>query len=200
MRAEPIEPNAEPSLDEILASIRRIISEDGPAAVAEASEDVLVLTRRAPPVEAEPQPVIEGDFSPAAAGEAPEVALGPAEPAQIDPPSQPSPAAFEAVAADPAQAPVLEEIASMPKTAEPSVSEDVREETAAEFDRLADVSRGNRAPANPLMMPEPGRTLEDVVRDLMRPLVKEWLDEHLPDLVRDRVDEEVERIARRRVR
>lgn len=172
MRAEPIEPNAEPTLDEILASIRRIISEDGPAVVAQAQEDVLVLTRRAPPIE---------DAASAS-------------------PADPAAEAVAAVAADPTQAPALEEVSTVPTRPEPSLSPHTADKAAAELDRLADASRGNRAPNNPLMMPEPGRTFEDVVRDLMRPLVQEWLDEHLPDLVRERVDEEVERIARRRVR
>ena len=45
-----------------------------------------------------------------------------------------------------------------------------------------------------------GRTLEDVVRELLRPLLKQWLDENLPDIVQQTVDREVERIARGGVR
>lgn len=51
-----------------------------------------------------------------------------------------------------------------------------------------------------IQMPADGRTLEDVVRELLRPLLKQWLDENLPGIVQSTVDKEVERIARSRVR
>ena len=47
-----------------------------------------------------------------------------------------------------------------------------------------------------VIMPREGRTLEDVVRELLHPLLKAWLDEHLPGIVQAKVDAEVERIAR----
>ena len=40
------------------------------------------------------------------------------------------------------------------------------------------------------------RTLEDLVREMLRPLLKAWLDEHLPAIVQAKVEEEVERAAR----
>jgi cell pole-organizing protein PopZ len=49
-----------------------------------------------------------------------------------------------------------------------------------------------------LAMPRDGRTLEDVVRELLRPLMKQWLDENLPRIVETAVQAEVERIARGR--
>jgi uncharacterized protein len=51
-----------------------------------------------------------------------------------------------------------------------------------------------------LMMPKEGRSLEDVVRELLRPLLKDWLDANLPAIVQAKVQEEVERIARGRAR
>ncbi|WP_340647105.1 DUF2497 domain-containing protein, partial [Phenylobacterium sp.] len=47
-----------------------------------------------------------------------------------------------------------------------------------------------------ILMPRDGRTLEDVVRELLRPLLKQWLDDNLPRIVQDTVQSEVERIAR----
>ena len=47
-------------------------------------------------------------------------------------------------------------------------------------------------------MPAEGRTLEDVVRELLRPMLKQWLDDNLPQIVQATVDQEVERIARGR--
>jgi cell pole-organizing protein PopZ len=46
-------------------------------------------------------------------------------------------------------------------------------------------------------MPRDGRTLEDVVRELLRPLLKQWLDENLPRIVETAVQAEVERVSRR---
>ncbi|MBV8594135.1 MAG: DUF2497 domain-containing protein, partial [Caulobacteraceae bacterium] len=45
-----------------------------------------------------------------------------------------------------------------------------------------------------------GPTLEDLVRAELRPMLKAWLDNNLPAIVKARVDEEVERIAKGRVR
>lgn len=42
------------------------------------------------------------------------------------------------------------------------------------------------------------RTLEGIVEDLLRPLLKAWLDENLPPMVEQMVREEIERVARRR--
>jgi cell pole-organizing protein PopZ len=81
----------------------------------------------------------------------------------------------------------------------PIVASETETTAAAAFDRLSEASREPpRAPAP--LMPPPGRTLEDVIRELMQPMLKEWLDENLPAIVQERVDEEIERIARRRVR
>jgi uncharacterized protein len=41
-------------------------------------------------------------------------------------------------------------------------------------------------------------TLEDVVRETLRPMLKSWLDENLPRVVERMVQEEVERITRGR--
>jgi len=176
------EPNVqEPTMEEILASIRRIISEDepqgesAPAAeapppqtepevVAEAEADeVLELTNPLPEPEPEPEPLVEthGDIE-AVAPPAPE--------------PEPEPAPVFAAAA--------------PLDDEPLVSDPTADETASAFGQLT----------RSIAMPKAGRTLEDVVRELLNPLLKAWLDEHLPTIVQAKVEEEVERIARRRVR
>jgi cell pole-organizing protein PopZ len=40
------------------------------------------------------------------------------------------------------------------------------------------------------------RTLEDLVRDMLRPMLKIWLDENLPRLVERLVRAEIERVSR----
>ena len=177
---------AEPTLEEILASIRRIISEEGPAAVssfpamrpldAEEADDVLVLTRRAPPIERQ---------------------------MTANKPERPEPRPASDIAMDPSQAPALEEAA--PAAVEPAardviVAPSTAASTAAAFEKLSQAAALREAPRPQILMPEPGRTLEDVVRDLMRPLIKEWLDENLPEIVERRVEEEIERIVKHRVR
>ena len=42
------------------------------------------------------------------------------------------------------------------------------------------------------------RTLEDIVREMMRPMLKSWLDDNLPNLVERIVKTEIERVARGR--
>ena len=42
-----------------------------------------------------------------------------------------------------------------------------------------------------------GVTLEAIVRDLLKPLLKEWLNENLPAIVEKKVEEEVARLARK---
>ena len=49
-----------------------------------------------------------------------------------------------------------------------------------------------------VQMPPAGQTLDDVVREMLRPLLKEWLDANLAAIVQAKVEEEVERVARRR--
>ncbi len=42
------------------------------------------------------------------------------------------------------------------------------------------------------------RTLEDLVREMLRPLLKTWLDDNLPGMVERLVRAEIERVARGR--
>jgi len=175
------EPNVqEPTMEEILASIRRIISEDEPAAEAAPAEAL------AP--EPEPEPVAEA----APAVEAEEVLE------LTDPLPDPEPAAVEThgdlevhrAEPEPEPEPVRapEPVAAAVPDDEPLVSEPTADETASSFGHLA----------RSVAMPKAGRNLEDVVAELLRPLLKAWLDEHLPAIVQAKVEEEVERIARRR--
>jgi uncharacterized protein len=46
------------------------------------------------------------------------------------------------------------------------------------------------------VLTENARTLEDLVKEMMRPMLKAWLDENLPGLVDRMVRAEIERVAR----
>ena len=64
---------------------------------------------------------------------------------------------------------------------------------AASRERLASLSalrQKNEAPTDT-------GALEAVVRDMLRPVLKEWLDQHLPEIVEDLVTREIARITGR---
>jgi uncharacterized protein len=48
------------------------------------------------------------------------------------------------------------------------------------------------APPPPAVNP-----LEDMIREMLRPILKEWLDEHLPNIVNEHVKREISRITGR---
>lgn len=51
--------------------------------------------------------------------------------------------------------------------------------------------------ATPQIVRSGETSLEGLVRDMMRPMLKEWLDSNLPDLVESMVDREITRITRK---
>ena len=65
---------------------------------------------------------------------------------------------------------------------------DATQAVQSAFNRLADTVL-NRAGGE--------RSIEDLSRELLRGMLKQWLDEHLPNLVERLVREEIERVARR---
>lgn len=170
-------------MEEILASIRRIISEDdAPAETTEAVEEV-------PVAEPEPEPATF-------VAEPEEEVLELTEPYE-------APAA-EVIGDLDISAPVFQEEEEAEPVAEaPVVTDDalVSETTAAEaanaFAGLAAVGRPSAASAAAHDMPfDSGNTVEGMVREMLRPMLKSWLDANLPAIVEREVRKEVERIAR----
>jgi len=152
------DPQAEPSMEEILASIRRIISEEEQPAAA----PVLDLTQHEPAAEPEAP---EDDI----VFEAVEQVVAAAAPAPM-----------------PAAAPVRAMAAETPP--EPTIlAPPTTHAAAGSLARLAGSLR--IADTN-------GQTVEGVVRELLKPMLKDWLDKNLPAIVESRVEAELERIAR----
>ncbi|HEY2659616.1 MAG TPA: DUF2497 domain-containing protein [Caulobacteraceae bacterium] len=179
------EPNApEPTMEEILASIRRIISEDEPPPSASASEEEPEpeLTPGAPPPVVEQEDVLELT-DPVRDHGSPLETIGDLDILPAHTPVAPAP-----IAAAPVAAPSPASYES-PFDEEPLVGDRAADSAASAFGSLA----------HHVTMPAEGRVLEDVVRELLRPMLKTWLDTHLPGIVQAKVDEEVARIARRRV-
>lgn len=48
-----------------------------------------------------------------------------------------------------------------------------------------------------VVLPQKERTVEDLVKEILRPMLKDWLDANLPAIVEDLVRAEIERVARR---
>lgn len=83
--------------------------------------------------------------------------------------------------------------------APPLVSEEVAEEAASALSTLANTVEIEQLAAMPhnSYIGNGGRTLEDMVLELMRPLLRSWLEQHLPPIVDRLVQKEIERISRR---
>src|SRR5947209_20026700 len=47
--------------------------------------------------------------------------------------------------------------------------------------------------------PSSANPLEEIIRDMLRPMLKQWLDEHLPHMVDEHVKREISRITGRRL-
>ncbi len=230
----------EPSMEEILASIRRIIADDEAKPAAE---------KPAPPAAAPAKPE-----KPVAAAPAPAPAPppAPAKPAPPPPPAAPAPAPAasnsqddidallngldEATSADeirPAPLPEAEvfeltdEMAVVtPPPPQPSFQK-VEPEDDLEFTEAAKAPPRQGAfepPPFESAAPQPqmlsrstvsavesafntlahtvlsnnARTLEDLVKEMLRPMLKSWLDDNLPGLVERIVKAEIERVSRGR--
>jgi cell pole-organizing protein PopZ len=193
----------EPSMEEILASIRRIISDDEgktaeaspaaePAAAAAAvavdapsnDDDVLDLAVEATRVE-----------TPAVA-EAPPA--GPGGPVENDIDFLETPAPAIAPVNAPAAVPVMAAPAPQPVAApEPTFAQ------APALDMAGLLSEQSSAAVNAAfgqlahtVLSQNARTLEDLVKDMLKPMLKSWLDDNLPTMVERLVRAEIERVAR----
>jgi cell pole-organizing protein PopZ len=173
--------SADPSMEEILASIRRILNDDdSPAEVAEAGgaaaeeEDVLVLD----------------DSMLVAAPREPEAAP---PPAPLPPPEaeMPAPAPAVEVAMPVPVADPWDQLMATPNLVAPETAAAAASSVGSLVRTLA-ADRATRVYGG-------GPTLEDMVRGELRPLLKEWLDTHLPPLVERLVRAEIERVVGREV-
>ena len=79
------------------------------------------------------------------------------------------------------------------------ISEAVLSETAQALSPLNKILQEKSKPVEtPLKGEMGGQTVENLVRETLKPLLKEWLDAHLPSLVRGIVKEQVEKIVHKR--
>ncbi len=160
----------EPSMEEILASIRTIIAEERePAKVLE--------SRSAPERPAAPAPgpqVVYSKTEPAAPARRPEPSAEAGAPKVVW--RQPEPEADRAV--DPP-------IDSSAEDDAPLVSPETDKAVASAFEALS---------AN--LAARSAELAEDLAREMLRPMLKAWLDDNLPAIVERLVRAEIERIVR----
>jgi uncharacterized protein len=197
---------AEPSMEEILASIRRIISDDQaakPAATAQGAPQPSPMPLAAAPPPAAPKPAPLPMDDEEVMDLAPRPARKPEPHFITDDPVDNDLSFDEPVAAPAVEAPKgQDDIDSLMAAAEfePSppppppmplppldrlVSPTTDRMVTTAFSSLANTVLSNNA-----------RTLDDIVQDMMRPMIKNWLDDNLPNIVERLVRAEIERVAR----
>jgi cell pole-organizing protein PopZ len=148
--------SAEPSMEDILSSIKRIIAEDVETGGASRA-------RRRPTLQPSPVEAAEED-----------------DVLELNEPAPDSDAP-----------PITSPVAATPATpAEKIISDEAAEVSRA---RLASLSRL-------VIKPEVAGsdTLEGLVREMLKPMLRDWLDANLPDLVETMVAKEIARITGQR--
>lgn len=214
------EKNQEPSMEDILASIRKILSEDEEEPVAKAPAPA-PKPAPMPEPEPEPEPAWEMTPEPEPEPEPEEVSWDDALQAQALDEAAEDDEVFELtdsmVAEDEEEEPLLLQPAPTPRPvieevedelesiwrpepvatpmaalddAERLVSPPTEAKSAAAFSELALIARERS-----LGVGNGGLTIEGLVREMVRPLLTEWLDNHLPDLVERLVRKEIERLV-----
>jgi cell pole-organizing protein PopZ len=184
---------AEPSMEEILASIRRIIADDSgsqaratPRVVSPSASTDMQSHPGAPLPDPSPpendileltQPV-DGPAAFTAVG-GPDIAFREEEPRAPEPRMAPPP--------PPPSFPQPVHQPEPPMNEERIMSSSSSVAVSNAFNSLAATVLSDNA-----------RTLEDIVKDMMRPMLKNWLDENLPGMVERIVRAEIERVARGR--
>lgn len=154
--------NHEPTMEEILASIKKIIAEDGETAVSE--HDVRSRRRRPEPAVADPLP------EQSAADDVLELTE------QCEPES------------------AHDEAVEIEADAEPLASDETIKASQAALEALSAIAN----PVNQTGNVDDAHPLEGLVREMLRPLLKNWIDENLPALVEEMVAREIARIAANR--
>lgn len=187
-------------MEDILSSIRRIISEGGEheevgkaTAKPAGSDEVLELTKMVD----EDGNLVELSAEEEEKGETPE-----------PPASTLSAIENEAEDSEPETAEFVDKPESEPA---PEPAEDARSDidsllsksaAAKAADALSELARQREPePERPakdgLRIVGSGKTIEQYVLEMLRPMLKEWLDAHLPPLVERLVQKEIQKLSRR---
>jgi hypothetical protein len=104
-------------------------------------------------------------------------------------------ASTEAASTEAASAAELASEAEADEARDDLVSAVTAEAAVTAFARLG-AAAGEQCAAPGLALGASARTLEEIVRDVLRPLLQAWLDDHLPGIVERLVQEEIQRLVR----
>jgi cell pole-organizing protein PopZ len=211
-------PQHEPTMEEILASIRKIISEDNPPEAAPAAAAPKPAAAPAPaPV---PEPVQQPEMEVLELTQ--EVAEPPAPEPVPEPPQAeeiieertdeivfepitareptPTPASENDIFSDRTRQALEDTFDSLPDGSDEPVARPGRAATAADGSSVESVfERAVRESFEPVLQ----KYLQDnsqLVIERMKPLIREWMDENFPALLENAVRGEVERIVKARTR
>lgn len=183
----------DPSIEEILASIRQIISDDDEEAGAEGTqgeEEVAADPEPEPLPEPEPEDDVL-ELTEKADEVEEEIAAEPEPEPEPIPDPEPEPEPEDDLEVDLTEPDVEEE-------APPVAADDLDTEiltqgaaaaTLAGFTKLARDIQVNRS--------FDGITLEDIVRAQLEPLLREWLDKNLPPMIETLVEKELEKLSKK---
>jgi uncharacterized protein len=209
----------EPSMEEILASIRRIIADDDASKPTKAPEAAPAAKQQAAvtaaPSRPAPTPAPAKTTAPPPASAAAnsqddiDAMLAELEDAPVDEASTPDVLDLtEAMAAPAPSSPPAPSLRPAPGFRTIDGASDVVFTTKPEppplIDRglisnetIAAVDRAFNTLTHTLIG-QNARTLEDLVKEMLRPMLKSWLDDNLPSLVERIVRAEIERVSRGR--
>jgi hypothetical protein len=175
----------EAAVDDLLR--KTLLADTGLSSAASVSVEAAPVTAEiavAPKPQPLPEPPPAAKPSPPAETPAPRKAAEPAAdklPAWLSPTPSPPPPKEERV-------PVSSEGLKKPEL----VSEEALAASTAALAQLAQSVTRTREPA-----PGASKTVEEVVREAVEPLLKQWLDQHLPRIVERMVREAIDRVVRR---
>lgn len=200
------QPGAEPSMEEILASIRRIIADDSLGTKKDNTPAVTAPPPPPPPAAAPAAVDMEedldadvldlaevGTLAEPEAEPADDMMIGKAEDVTVDAeefPGLPEPEPVMVLPEDmPEPVPVM--VTPPPLATPVAIQEHIISNQTSGLVANAFATLSRNTP-----MPAPGRSLEDVVAEMLRPMLREWMDSHLPGIVERLVRAEIERVAR----
>jgi cell pole-organizing protein PopZ len=181
----------EPSMEEILASIRRIISDENGS--GEPASKPAPERPAPPPLVSAAKPPLAGKPSPPPPAEPDVLELTDMVETKSEPVFKPveSPDVEFRDQMRRQEPEPLTPAAAPARTAYPSrldeqlLSQRASEAVSAAFGTLANT-----------MFAEGSRSIEDVVREMLKPMLKTWLEDNLPSLVERLVRAEIERVSR----
>lgn len=200
--------NKDPSMDEILQSIKRIISEETDGKDSQQpDEDVLELTDMVQDdgsvvtvkgaSEADLLESIDKEIESQKIVEAPAVPQQRIELEAFDEP------ALEEVHDEPEERPDFSRKDEIKESSvlddSQLISEEVASDASNKFDELRSMVTGTEHAYQPIASPHfrSGTTVEDLVMESLKPMLKEWLDLNLSEIVEKIVEREVRRISGR---